>query len=179
MQPGVITRMKQMSIVNELSKELDLDLLIMKTLFKVVTIDKTIDDRYYEEVNDRCRYLLKKINRQNEDQYLHRDFVALSYGLFITLNSSNIQSRLVRAAREFKIDPITADTLFKIASKVDHSEALQKRLITSDIIAVASKELRISKQDVSGLISFLMGDLKNPFVDNILRSFCVRNSLPE
>ena len=61
---------------------------------------------------------------------------------------------------------------------MDYSEENWKKLITSDIIAVASKELRISKRDVSGLISLLMGDLKNPYIENILRSFCVRNKLP-
>ena len=58
---------------------------------------------------------------------------------------------------------------------MDYSEENWKKLITSDIIAVASKELRISKRDVSGLISLLMGDLKNPYIENILRSFCIRN----
>ena len=65
--------------------------------------------------------------------------------------------------------------MLKIASKVDYTEENWKHLISSDIIAVASKELRISKRDVSGLISLLMGDLKNPYIENILKSFCLRS----
>lgn len=177
-KPGIITREKQMSIVNEMSRELDLDHFIMKTLFKVVTVDKSLDERYFDQVNDRGRYLLKKLGRQNDDQFLHRDFVELSYGMFTILNSVNVKKNLVKAAREFNVDRQTAEAILKIASKVDHSEENWKKLITSDIIAVASKELRISKRDVSGLISLLMGDLKNPYIENILRSFCLRNKLP-
>ena len=45
---GIITHEKQMSIVNEMSRELDLDHFIMKTLFKVVTVDKSFDERYFD-----------------------------------------------------------------------------------------------------------------------------------
>ncbi len=50
--------------------------------------------------------------------------------------------------------------------------------MTTDIISIASKELRISKREVSGLISLLMGDLRNPYVENLLKSFCNRNRFP-
>ena len=35
--------------------------------------------------------------------------------------------------------------------------------MATDIIAIASKELRIGKRDVAGIISLLMGDLSNPY----------------
>ena len=87
-----------------MSRELDLDHFIMKTLFKVVTIDKSFDERYFDEVNDRCRKLLARIKRPNDDQYLHRDFVYVSYGMFTILNSVNVKKNLVKAAREFEVD---------------------------------------------------------------------------
>ena len=117
------------------------------------------------------------MDRTQEDQFINRDFVYIAYGMFTILNSVNVKRNLVKAAREFDIDRQTAEAILKIASKVDYSEENWKKLITSDIIAVASKELRISKRDVSGLISLLMGDMKNPYIENILRSFCLRNKL--
>ena len=57
-RPGIVTREQQMHIVNEMSRELDLDHFVMKTLFKVVSQDKNFDERYFDEVKDRCRELL-------------------------------------------------------------------------------------------------------------------------
>ena len=46
MRPGFITEEKQMSIVNEMSRELELDRFVMSTLFKVMTKSKSYDGRF-------------------------------------------------------------------------------------------------------------------------------------
>ena len=76
----------------------------MQTLFKVVTGDKSLDERYFDLVNDKCRLLLAKIGRSQDQEYLHRDFVYIAYGLFSILNSVNVKRNLVKAAKKFDVD---------------------------------------------------------------------------
>lgn len=116
--------------------------------------------------------MLQNLGRKDDDKYLHQDFVHLAYGLFSIFHSVDVKRKLVHVAKDFDVNQRTAQAILKIASKVDHSDENWKKLISSDIIAVASKELRISKRGVSGLISLLMGDMKNPYIENILKSFC-------
>ena len=104
--------------------------------------------------------------------------VSVAHGIFSILRSVNVKRSLGRAAQEFDVDRHTADAILKIASKLEFSPESWRRFVGTDIIAVASKELRISKREVSGLISLLMGDLQNPYVESLLRSFLSRNNFP-
>lgn len=61
MRPEIITQEKQMSILNEMSRELDLDAFVMKTVFKMMTKNKQYDDEYLNEAKDCCYSILKNI----------------------------------------------------------------------------------------------------------------------
>ena len=42
-----------------------------------------------------------------------------------------------------------------------------------------SKSLRISKKEVTAIISLFMGDLINPHIDKLIKTFCKRHKMPE
>ena len=109
---------------------------------------------------------------------MHRDFVEIAYGIFTILNTSNVKKSLAKTAEEFGIDRHTSEAMLGISSKIEFSGESWRKFMATDIIALASKELRIGKRDVAGVISLLMGDLSNPYTENIIRSFCSRNKLP-
>ena len=89
-----------------------------------------------------------------------------------------MKKSLVKTAEEFGIDRHTSEAMLRISSKIEFSSESWKKFMATDIIAVASKELRIGKRDVAGVISLLMGDFSNPYTENIIKSFCNRNRLP-
>ena len=100
MRPGVITQEQQMSIVSEMCRELDLDHFVMNTLFKVMTLNKSYDNRFLKEGKNCCYSILKDIEGSDVTS-LHPDLVEIAFGLFSILNSANINSTLAAAATKF------------------------------------------------------------------------------
>lgn len=80
-------------------------------------------------------------------------------------------------ANRFGVDPHTAKAFLRISSKVEFSSEGWHKFMTSELMMVVAKSLRISKNEVVGLISMLMGDMLNFNIEEILSNFCVRHEL--
>ena len=85
-----------------MSRELELDHFVMKTLFKVMTKNKSYDERYLSEAKDCCHSILKSL-KDFDSTALHEDLVEVPCGIFSILNTNSISTTLATAASKFNV----------------------------------------------------------------------------
>ena len=138
--------------------------------------DKTFDEKFFEDVAT----LINEYVFGKESQYnIHKGFVEVAFGLYTLLTTKNVKKSLTKMAERFGVDPHSAEAFLRISSKVEFSTESWHKFMNSDLMNLVSKSLRISKKEVTGIISLLMGDLLNPNIEEILTNFCIRHEMPD
>jgi len=101
-----------------------------------------------------------------------------SLNLYSLFTTKNLTKRLVKTSSKFGIDPKSAECLINITSHHEFSPSRLEEQVGTGILGAVGKQLRISKKEVSGLISLCMGDLSNPSIETLMRVMFARNNLP-
>ncbi len=149
---------------------------IPKMMFKFAFGDKTMDEKFFKDV---ASLINEYVFDKGSIYKIHKGFVEVAFGLYTLLTTKNVKKSLTKMAERFGVDPHTAEAFLRISSKVEFSTESWHKFMNSDLMHIVAKSLRISKNEVTGIISLLMGDLVNPNIEEILTNFCIRHEMSE
>lgn len=171
-----LTRNEQYQVIEEVSSFLHIHPTIPKMLMKFVFGDKTIDEKFFTDIAN----LVNSYVFGGDSKYkIHHGLIEVAFGLYTLLTTKNVKKNLTKMAERFGVDPHTAEAFLRISSKVEFSTESWQKFINSELMNIVAKSLRISKSEVTGIISLLMGDLQNPNIEGILLNFCVRHQISD
>ena len=165
-----LTREAQDKVIERFASHVGFPSYPFKILMAFAFKDKRFDPDFIREIAE-------IVGGDSEVSKYFSEFLEIGFGLYSLFQTKNIKTKLLKIADKYGVDPHTAYAFLQISSKRPPSSKGWQNFMTSELCEAVAKGLRISKNEVVGLVSLLKGDFSNRNIDLVLKSFCQRSKL--